>query len=226
MSQSKATLCAVVLFTVVIILFGFSSKLITVNVSPTATTFEDMVNASVLLFDDFGHGSGVFISDNIILTTAHCLVGKTNINIEMRDGTILDSNDLYVDKDADIGFIYVDAEELHVTKMLDVSFKVGDTVFHVGTPYIMDFKFSLARGIISFINRDSPIPKWNTLIQTDINGGPGNSGGPLYNLDGILIGVYVGQSNMGGLSISFYIPANQIKAALSRYSAEKFKGDL
>lgn len=180
--------------------------------------FEDMINASVLLFDDFGHGSGVFISDNIILTAAHCLEDKTTISIEMRDGTILDSSDFYVDKKIDVGFIFVDAEELHIAKLLNSNPKIGDAVFHIGAPYDTDFKFSLAKGIISFVNRGSPLPKWNMLIQTDIDGGPGNSGGPLYNSDGILIGVYIGQGYRGGLSISFYIPTNQIKAALSRYN--------
>ena len=180
--------------------------------------FEDMVNASVYLFDDFGHSSGVFIADNVILTAAHCLEDRTSINIEMRDGTILDSNDFYIDKENDIGFIYVDTEELHIVKLSNNISKVGDIVFHVGTPYHADFKFSLAKGVISFINRDSPMPKWSMLIQTDIDGGRGNSGGPLYNLDGVLIGMYVGQSSWGGLSISLYIPANQIKISLSRYN--------
>ena len=180
--------------------------------------FEDMVNASVYLFDDFESSSGVFIADNVILTAAHCLEDKTSINIEIRDGTILDSNDFYIDKENDIGFIYIDTEELHIVKLSNNISKIGDTVFHVGTPYHADFKFSLAKGVISFINRDSPMPKWSMLIQTDIDGGRGNSGGPLFNLDGILIGMYVGQSSWGGLSISLYIPANQIKTILSRYN--------
>ena len=189
------------------------------NPPPAVTTqFKDMINASVLLFDDFGHSSGVFVADNIILTAAHCLADGTTIHIEMRDGTILDSNDFYIDKEEDIGFIYVDAEEPHIAKISNIPPQVGDAVFHVGNPYDKDFKFSLASGIVSFINRESPIPKWHNLIQTDIDGGSGNSGGPLYSSDGILIGVYVGQSYRGGLSISFYIPAYQIKTALSRYN--------
>lgn len=205
--------------------FCFACRTVGMFDKPTVTTqslnkFGNMVNASVLLFDDFGHASGVFISDNVILTAAHCLENKTTISIEMSDGTILDSNDFYIDEKIDVGFIYVDAEELHIAKMSDIPPEVGDTVFHVGAPYHVDFKFSLAGGIVSFMDRGSPIPKWRNLIQTDIDGGTGNSGGPLYNSGGILIGVYVGQSYRGGLSISFYIPVDQIKVVLEEYNAQ------
>jgi serine protease Do len=183
--------------------------------------FENMVNASVLIYSDSGHASGVFIDDNVILTAAHCLEGEDTISIELSDGTVFESNDFYVDEQEDVGFIFVEADELSIAKLSDITGSIGDTVYHVGAPYHISFKFSLAGGIISHTNRSLLMPKWSSLLQTDIDGGPGSSGGPLYNSSGHLIGMYVGQSYRGGLSISFYEDINSILEAHERYEEEK-----
>jgi len=175
--------------------------------------YENMVNASVRLF---GHGSGVFIEDNVILTAAHCLENVKTITIELSNGTVLKSSDFYVDDKEDIGFIFVDANELCIAKVSISDVYIGDIVYLVGRPFDDIFKFSLTKGILSHLDRNIPRWDWKNLLQTDAEGGPGSSGGPLYNSDGNLVGMYIGHSNGGGRGISLCESAKSILEAYER----------
>ena len=75
-----------------------------------------MVNASVTIYNDYGFGSGVFIYDNVVLTAAHVLQ-QSDLIIELNDGTTLRVNDFYIDNKEDVGFIFVDVNELYIAKI-------------------------------------------------------------------------------------------------------------
>ena len=175
--------------------------------------YENMVNASVRIRDC---GSGVFIDDDVILTAAHCLEGKKFFTIKLNDGTILKSSDFYVDEEEDIGFVFVEADELCIAKMASSRVSLGDTVYLVGRPFDDLFEFSLTKGILSHLDRDIPRWGWKDLIQTDATGGPGSSGGPLYNSNGNLIGMYVGHTDGGGQGISLCENVESILEAYQR----------
>lgn len=172
---------------------GFSSR--------KSDLYENMVNASVLLsIDGDGYGSGVFIDDNVILTAAHCLEYADTYTIELSDGTVLRSSDFYADTKEDVGFVFVDADELSVAKVSLSSRNIGDTVYLVGSPYERLLKFTITKGILSHLGRD--IWGWEDLLQTDAEGGPGSSGGPLYDSEGRVIGICVtGPVPGGGVSL-------------------------
>lgn len=173
--------------------------------------YKNMVDASVTLI---GQGSGVFIGDDVILTAAHCLENVKTIIIKLNDGTILKSNDFYIDDEEDIGFIFVKANELCIVKVSLSDVHIGDTVYLVGRPFDDLFEFSLTKGIVSHLNRDIPEWNWNDLLQADAEGGPGSSGGPLYNSRGNLVGMYVGHSDGGGQGISL---CENVKSILEAY---------
>jgi len=175
--------------------------------------YENMVNASVVLWGD---GSGVFIEDDVILTAAHCLEGVNFLTIKLRDGTTLKSSDFYIDEEEDIAFVFVKADELGIAEVSLVPVDLGDLVYLVGAPGGGPFIFSLTKGIVSHLDRDFPNMGWKDLIQTDAEGGPGSSGGPLYNSDGNLIGMYVGHSDGGGQGISLCENAKSILEANQR----------
>ena len=185
------------------------------NMSPP-NKYENMVNASVKLYNDFGGGSGVFIADNVVLTAAHVLKDEDSYKIELRDGTVLESSDFYIDTEEDVGFILVDANELSIAKAVRLPVAIGDTVYLVGTPHNKFFKFTLTKGILSHLDRDIPEWNWNDLLQTDAEGGLGSSGGPLYNSNGDLIGMYVGHADEGGIGISLCENAESILEAYQR----------
>jgi serine protease Do len=172
-----------------------------------------MVNASVRLL---GHGSGVFIYDDVILTAAHCLEGVETISIKMSDDTVLKSGDFYIDDEEDVAFIFVAADELCIAKVVLSRNSLGDIVYLVGRPFNGLFEFSLTKGIISHLSRDISEWNWKDLLQVDANGGPGSSGGPLYNSAGNLIGVYVGHSGNGGVGISLCESSKSILEAYER----------
>lgn len=177
--------------------------------------YEDMVNASVLIYDDSGRGSGVFIDDNVILTAAHVLE-HPSLEVKLTNGTVLKADDFYIDDKEDVGFIFVDANEISIAKISLLPMQLGDTVFLVGTPFYETFMFSLTKGIISHLDRDIPRWNWEDLLQVDANGGPGSSGGPLYNSDGNLVGMYVGHAGDGGVGISLCEDAKSILEAYER----------
>jgi len=189
-------------------LTGFSNR--------KSSIYENMVNASVLISDNTGGASGVFIHDNVVLTAAHVLENMNVCNIELSDGTVLKSSDIYIDTEEDVGFVFVDADELHVAKVSLSPRDIGDTVFLVGTPHNKFFSFTLTKGIVSHLNRDLPEMGWKDLLQVDAEGGYGSSGGPLYDSDGGLIGIYVGHAGGGGVGISLCESAESILEAYER----------
>ena len=178
--------------------------------------FQNMVDASVLISSTSGRGSGVFIEDNVVLTAAHLLKKGGVYRIELRDGTILESSNFYIDTEEDIGFIFVRGEELHIATVTSHTMNLGDTVYLVGAPFDGSFKFTLTKGIVSHLSRDFYEWKWKDLLQVDAEGGPGCSGGPLYDSDGNIIGIYVGQVGGGGRGISLCESAKSILEAYRR----------
>ena len=70
--------------------------------------------------------------------------------------------------------------------------------------------------MLKYLDRDIPEWNWNDLLQADVTGGLGSSGGPLYNSDGDLVGMYIGHSNGGGQGISLCESAKSILEAYER----------
>lgn len=178
--------------------------------------YKNMVNASVMISNDYGWGSGVFIDDNVIVTAAHVLRHVNACNVELTDGTVLEVNDFYIDDKEDIGFIFIDADELHIAEISTLRSDIGDIVYLVGTPHDRLFKFTMTKGIISHLDRDIPELNWKDLLQVNITGGPGSSGGPLYDSEGRVIGIYVGYANADITGISLCENVKNILEAYER----------
>lgn len=183
--------------------------------------YENMVNATVVVHGDTGYGSGVFIADNVVLTAAHCLEGEHKLSIELSDGTMLRSSDFYIDAVEDVGFIFVEADELAIAKISGVPGDIGDDVYLVGSPYLRQLKSTITKGILSHLDRD--IFSREDLLQTDAEGGPGSSGGPLYDSCGNVIGMCVTGPNPGG-GVTLCESGKSILEAYERYQEEKKSG--
>lgn len=179
--------------------------------------FKAMVDSSVLIYSDDGSfGSGVVFKDNIILTAKHCLLNKKEITVELSDGRIFKSKDFYCDDREDVGFIVVDIDKEILVKRSIRDLDVGNTVYLIGTPYLMENRFSLYDGVVSYLGRDINAMGWEDMIQTTIDSGPGCSGGGLFNVYGNLVGICAGQFG-NGLSLSVYENLESIDSAYNRF---------
>jgi serine protease Do len=157
-----------------------------------------------------GQGSGVVVdTDGFILTNNHVIQDATAIRLKLSDGRLLDDCEVVgVDVLTDLAVLKVQAEGLVAAPWGDSdSLEVGDWVLAVGNPFGLDR--SVTAGIVSAKQRRQVVDSlpYQDFLQTDAAVNPGNSGGPLVNLQGEVVGIntaIVGEAYQG---ISFAIPS-------------------
>ncbi len=155
-----------------------------------------------------GGGSGFIVEeDGIIVTNAH-VVGKADeILVQLSDRRELPAKLIGKDDRSDVAVLQIDAKDLPAVKIANVDdLKVGQWVMAVGSPFGLDY--TATQGIISSLGRNLPSDNYTPFIQTDAAVNPGNSGGPLFNTSGEVIGInsqiYTSTGSYAG--VSFAIP--------------------
>jgi serine protease Do len=161
-------------------------------------------------------GSGFIIAANgIIVTNAHVIERAEKITVKLVDKREFQAVVIGKDPHMDLALIKIAAKESLPTLTLGDSdaLQVGEWVMAVGNPFGLDH--SVSSGIVSAKGRHLGEP-YDRLIQTDVNLNPGNSGGPLINLDGEVVGISKAIVSQGGgnLGISFATPINLVKDIL------------
>jgi serine protease Do len=157
-----------------------------------------------------GIGSGFIVSsDGIILTNAHVVDGADQVTVKLTDKREFPAKVLGKDKATDIAVLKIDAHNLPVVKIGDANQeRVGEWAVAIGAPF--GFENTATAGIISAKARSLPNQGYVQFIQTDVPVNPGNSGGPLFNLNGEVVGInsqiYSGSGGYQG--VSFAIPIN------------------
>jgi serine protease Do len=157
-----------------------------------------------------GIGSGFIVSaDGIILTNAHVVDGADQVTVKLTDRREYQAKVLGKDKATDIAVLKIDAHNLPVVKIGDAGQeRVGEWAVAIGAPF--GFENTATAGIISAKARSLPDQGYVQFIQTDVPVNPGNSGGPLFNLNGEVVGInsqiYSGSGGYQG--VSFAIPIN------------------
>ena len=155
-------------------------------------------------------GSGFIISaDGYIVTNAHVVEDMDSIVVGLSDRTELPAQVIGKDRRSDIALLKVKASaSLPVVKMISDArqLKVGQWVLAIGSPF--GFERTATQGIISALARSLPSDNYVPFIQTDAAVNPGNSGGPLFNLNGEVIGVnsQIYSRSGGYQGVSFAIP--------------------
>ncbi len=168
-----------------------------------------------------GTGSGfVVASDGLIVTNQHVVDGATEVAVKIgTDGEQLPAEVVGIDASQDLALLDVDAEGLPTLELGDSSgVEVGDATYAIGNPYGLDH--TLTTGVVSALDRDLQAPNGATIagaIQTDAALNPGNSGGPLLDGEGRVIGVNAqiatgGTEGGGNVGIGFAIPAETVEA--------------
>ena len=156
-------------------------------------------------------GSGFVIkSDGTVITNNHVIQGAEGIFVRFTDGKEYEAKLIGTDPVSDIAVLKIQSNEnFKALKLADSSkAKVGDWVVAIGNPFGLGG--TVTSGIISAINRDINMGRYDNFIQTDASINQGNSGGPLFNMNGDVLGINTAIfSNSGGsVGIGFAIPAN------------------
>ena len=154
-------------------------------------------------------GSGFIISaDGYIVTNAHVVEDMDSIMVGLHDRTELTAEVIGKDRRSDIALLKIKTDaSLPVVKIGDANqIKVGQWVLAIGSPF--GFERTATQGIVSALGRNLPSDNYVPFIQTDAAVNPGNSGGPLFNLDGEVIGVnsQIYSRSGGYQGLSFAIP--------------------
>ena len=187
---------------------------------PPGSPFEDM-------FKEFGApqerkssalGSGFIIDEKgIVVTNNHVIQGAEDIVVRVNGDKEYKAKVLGSDPGMDIAVLQIETDE----KFKPVKFgdsdkaRIGDWVIAIGNPF--GFGGTVTSGIISARNRSIGLSRYEDFIQTDASINQGNSGGPLFNMDGDVIGIntaILGPS--GNIGIGFSIPSNNAKRVISQ----------
>jgi serine protease Do len=164
-------------------------------------------------------GSGFIISaDGYILTNAHVVEAADEITVRLTDKRELKAKVIGADRRTDIALIKIEASNLPVVRFGDPNrLKVGEWVLAIGSPF--GFENTVTAGIVSAKGRSLPQENYVPFIQTDVAVNPGNSGGPLFNMRGEVVGInsQIYSRTGGFMGLSFAIPidvANDIAQQL------------
>lgn len=155
-----------------------------------------------------GEGSGFIVtSDGYILSNAHVVEGASEVSVRLTDRREFTAKVIGVDKRTDVAVLKIDAKDLPTVRIGDPSeLKPGEWVAAIGSPF--GFENSVTAGIVSATSRSLPDDNYVPFIQTDVAVNPGNSGGPLFNLNGEVVGInsQIYSRTGGYMGLSFAIP--------------------
>lgn len=155
-----------------------------------------------------GQGSGFIVSaEGTILTNAHVVEDADEVTVKLSDKREFKAKVLGADKASDVAVLKIDAKGLPVVRIgASAPTQVGEWVLAIGSPF--GFESSASSGIVSAKSRSLPDGSYVPFIQTDVAVNPGNSGGPLFNMNGEVIGInsQIYSRSGGYQGLSFAIP--------------------
>ena len=187
---------------------------------PPGSPFEDM-------FKEFGTpqkrkasalGSGFIIDEKgIVVTNNHVIQGAEDIFVRVNGNKEYEATIIGADPLSDIAVLQIKSNDKFISVKFGDSNKarIGDWVIAIGNPFGLGG--TVTSGIISARNRNIGMSRYEDFIQTDASINVGNSGGPLFNMDGDVIGIntaILGQS--GSIGIGFSIPSNNAKKVIDQ----------
>jgi serine protease Do len=202
--------------------FELASRMVAKRMEPSVV--------SIFRPGDFGRegqGSGVIVDPaGYIMTNYHVVSGATSIQVQLSDGRRTDASVVGADEMLDLAVLKIELPSLIAAEWGDSDeLEVGDMVWAVGSPYGLDRSFSF--GIVSAKARrsESGLTRYayQEYLQTDAAVNPGNSGGPLMNIGGQVIGINTAILGLAYQGISFAIPSNVAK---QEYDQLRAKGTI
>ena len=175
-------------------------------------------------------GTGVIMStDGYIITNAHVVEDAASISVLLTDGSYHDATVVGADSVSDLAVLHIETDDLIPAEFGDsTALQVGDSVAAIGDPLGVELRGTMTNGIVSAINRDVVTGgRTLTLIQTNAALNSGNSGGPLINCYGqvvgintMKIGVFTDSSGVEG--IGFAIPSSTVRDIVNQIISQGY----
>lgn len=164
----------------------------------------DWKDGVVTIFAGSGHGSGFVVGEDLVVTNHHVVGESEKVVVKFGSGFEVNGTVIAYNSGFDVAVVKVDATLPRYFKMEKSLPNTGASVYAVGSPLSEEFSTTVSSGIVSGV-REIDNRKY---IQSDVNVQPGNSGGPLLNSFGHVIGITVSGIRLGGAStgINFFIP--------------------
>ena len=184
---------------------------------------EDVIKSVVTIRTDTSQGTGFIISDEgYLVTNAHVLVGGRKVNAITYNQETLSAELIGYNGELDVALLKISGNynALKLANSDDV--QIGEKVIAIGNP--LGLQFSVSEGIVSAVNRPG-LTDIKAYIQTDAALNPGNSGGPLINKQGEVIGINNFKVG-GGESLGFALESNKIKEAVNKISQTALQKNL
>ena len=175
-----------------------------------------------------GVGSGFILSaDGFVMTNAHVVEGADEVLVTLNDKREFKAKIIGADRRTDVALVKIDAGNLPFVRLGDVGrLKVGEWVLAIGSPF--NLENTVTAGIVSAKQRDTG--EYLPFIQTDVAVNPGNSGGPLINMRGEVVGInsQIYSRSGGYMGISFAIPIDEARAVADqlRVSGRVIRGRI
>lgn len=197
-----------------------------VGISKIRNTGEGILDTNAT--ENLNLGTGMIISDNGYIVTNWHLAGNkySSCYVTLEDGTVYNGNTVWADSDLDLAIVKIATKGLKYMALGDSEhIRVGDEVYAIGNPIGIEFQRTVTSGIISGLNRTIKIEEKNTysymedLIQTDASINQGNSGGPLINRKGEVIGINSVKIESAE-GIGFAVPINIIKPIIESFTSK------
>ena len=186
---------------------------ITLNKQTAPANIEEAMQASVTVVTDLGHGSGFVVSsDGYIVTNLHVIATAKKVEVVTKNGETVTAEVVRQNENKDLALLKINKNfDFAFALSQDQNYSIGQEIFAIGTPNSVQLGQTLSKGIISGMRKTQE----ESYIQTDASVNSGNSGGPLIDSNGILLGVV--NSKLKGIGIEgigFAIPVFEIQNSL------------
>ena len=188
-----------------------------------SSIIDESLKGVITIKTNIAQGTGFIISsDGYIVTNAHMLSGASEVQITTFDENKISAELIGYNAELDIALLKIGGEYNFLELGNSDETQVGERVIAIGNP--LGLQFSVSEGIVSGIHRQG-INELEAYTQTDAALNPGNSGGPLINKNGKVIGI--NNFKLGsGESLGFALESNYIKDAVNAISGEKLKREI
>lgn len=166
------------------------------------------------IFAGDGHGSGFFISDSgYLLTNEHVVGGAKFVKIKLTTGREILGEVIRTDSARDIALIKAEDSNMNALPLRTADINIGGEVLAIGSPLDEEFNTTVSKGVVS----NYRVIDGKRFIQSDVNVLPGNSGGPLIDSNGNVVGIaveaiFIGYAPSG---LNFFIPVNDALTSLN-----------